>query len=171
MNKLVLAILFIATALPSICNAGGHATRICIQNRSGTTYYISGTDTNNEDWQDLHDDGAMNRPDHNWVDYKLDPGEVKCQPADINIGWGVWPTFQFLTRPPQGVTGVKTRIRRLCTGGFDGENECSEERWSLSSYQDFPINTPGRLVSRHKCLRDHLRDDYHDDCSLFYIEK
>ena len=170
MKSIVLTILFIATALPSICNAGGKATRICIENRSGTTYYISGTDVTNKDWQDLHDDGAMNRPDHNWVNYKLDPGEVKCQPADINGKRLLLPTFQFLTRPPQGVTGVKTRITRDCTTPLDYEAQCVK-RWILGARQDFPINTPGRLVSRHKCLKDHLKDDYHDDCSLFYIDK
>lgn len=103
--------------------AKGDPTKICLQNKSSHTYYVSGVDVDNFDWEDRYDDGSMNRPDHNWVNKKLAPSETKCELADINHD-SRSPEFSFSVKRDDLAQPVKTRVLREREKGCIGKYDC-----------------------------------------------
>ena len=130
-----LAALFIALLVPDFSYAYGVATRICIENKSAKTYFISGVNVDSGDWEDVNDNGAMNRPDHNWVNYPLDPGDVRCAAADFN-GFNK-TAFDFAVR---NGTGNPT-LTRMVKHGDD-----THTLWT-----SYPTTAPGSLGGTQRC--------------------
>lgn len=142
-------------------------TEICIENKSPTTYSITGVDVDSYDWEDYYDNGAMNRPDHNWVDKQLGPSETKCELADVNR-WALRIGFSFSVTRPGLSEPTKTRMRaiyeKIIQVDFD-----FPDHWDVSQGGSAPVNTPGRLSMRHACLGP--KDSEATSCSRFIIEK
>jgi hypothetical protein len=131
-------------------------TEICIKNISQDTYYVTGKGLDSFDWEDLYDNGAMNRPDINWVNAELKPSEERCELADINY-YASTIAFNFsITR-----SGFQSAtLSRLITDGG------SSSYWKVVSVGG---GTLGSLSGTHFCMKD--VDEEAEFCNLFYIKK
>jgi hypothetical protein len=94
-NKILTLLLLSLIGVPAL--AGGGPSKICIQNKSFTRYYIKVVNVDSRDWRDRYDDGANNRPDANWQKVPISPSEVICRLADIELSkmWGGSVYFSF----------------------------------------------------------------------------
>lgn len=95
--------------------SGGQPSKICLLNKSIRTQYVTGQVIRDDDWRDRYDDGAMNRPDFNWQNTPVGPGEVICRLADINgAGNGRARHFFFNITPiPGTLTPSRNQMRSV----------------------------------------------------------
>lgn len=147
--------------------SSANRTEICIKNNSKNIYYVTGTGLDNYDWEDLYDNGAMNRPDHNWIHKQLKPSETKCELADVNVGpetVGFWfVVSNSLSLPPS-----QTRLQLTYGSRRVGRRIIADVgHWIDVPDLSSPINTLGRLHSPHKCADP--RDPVAKTCTLFVI--
>lgn len=103
--------------------SGGRPSKICLLNKTIRTQYVTGQVTRDDDWRDRYDDGAMNRPNVNWQNTPVGPGEVICRLADIDgSGTGRAVHFFFNISPILGTTSPfrnQMRSRHWDSGRFD----------------------------------------------------
>ena len=162
-------ILLVLSLLSTHALAATRRTQICIENKSASTYYISGVGLDNFDWEDLYDNGAMNRPDHNWVNKEVKPSEVRCELADINAaatGVGFW----FAVSSSQSSQVIQTRLQITYIEETKGQaKHIHVDHWITDADLSDPVGAPGRLHSPKKCLDP--KDPVAKTCTLFVINK
>jgi hypothetical protein len=175
MMKITMTIPYLVASLllPNMAYAMCQATRVCVMNNSSTTYYITGGNTQDQIWEDcqqnLHD-----RPDFNWVAFKLDPGEIKCLEEDLNsVQAANNPSFSFFTdttglatgNTPGLAPGVETKITY----------DYSSKKWlSNATAGHRPSDTPPGQISGtpsqpYQCYD--TNDPLYNQCSMFHIDK
>ena len=176
MTRIIPLILAVITGLtPELTFAAYdvYPSRICISNMSKRTYYITGFNVNSQDWRDLHDDGAMNRPDHNWVNVTLAPSETRCQAADIDINNVRTAAFDFSVTDGSGLyAATLTHVYRKCK--HHQTAICGDEEDNLAIleqkntyWESNPTPYVGSLSHRHDC--HDKKDPYYSVCDLFII--
>ena len=152
-------------------DAGGVPTRLCVQNLTAQAFNITGVDVDSYDWQDLHDDGAMNRPDHQFNNYTINPGDTRCVALDISPP-ARSPGFALQVLPsPQDsrVSGIKTRIGlKLKVPCKSAAMVCLDPLWSIDESGSSPSKDSGRLHGVELSCPD-PKMEYHKDCRLFKI--
>ena len=161
-------LLLIISLLSSFAvDASTEASRFCVQNASARNFNITGVDVDSFDWQDLYNDGAMNRPDHAFRDYTLGVGDTRCVALDVNNGpGGRGFALQVLPSPGDSRTsGTKTRFFFARTGTRQAWNPYV---WWIDESGSSPSSESGRLHGVELSCPD-PKMEYHKDCRLFKI--
>ena len=163
-------LLLIISLLSSFAvDASTEASRFCVQNDSARNFNITGVDVDSYDWQDVHDDGAMNRPDHKFDNYTLNTGDTHCVALDFNnLALSHGFALQVLPSPGNSkASGTKTRIYLHCNQRYD-DNECIQFEWRIEESASSPSSTSGRLHGVSLRCPD-PKMEYYEKCRLFKI--
>jgi len=161
-------LLLIISLLSSFAvDASTEASRFCVQNASARNFNITGVDVDSFDWQDLYNDGAMNRPDHAFRDYTLGVGDTRCVALDVNNGpGGRGFALQVLPSPGDSRTsGTKTRFFFARTQTRQTYNPYV---WWIDESGSSPSSESGRLHGKALRCPD-PKMPYYNECRLFKI--
>ena len=167
LKKAIINISLLAIAcISNPVSSAGIRTEICIENKSATSYYITGVDVDNYDWQDLYNNGAMNRPDHNWVNVLVKPSEVRCNLADVNE-YASSVGFSFSINETDAVAPTNNRVetKLVRTNIFD----VIVQHWRLIKTEADHAGRAGSLSNRVACLAP--KDPVAKHCDMFVIKK
>ena len=90
MKKLIYLMTFTGVVATNAYAVSSYATYICLRNATNVNQYITVGSIDNNDW-----DGDS-RPDHNFNNVTLAPGQIDCQREEINaIISGDYANFDF----------------------------------------------------------------------------
>ena len=129
----------------------GRETNICIENKTHSVKKINVTDIDNYDWE-------KERPDQNFQNVIINPGQEACKREDINIYSK--PQFSFV------INNQKTRMKYLEGAWLSVQNinkqdslyglrdSRDENRYTLGSYLPGGICRQGSRCSRFE-IREH----------------